>query len=104
MINTKKKNGHGLAKVLSKGLETEIHYQEISAEEARDLLKAKDFSREKIESLLSMYDSINRLQMLHVNPDYAKITGEMQSSPVDFVKRNRDLFVGKREEWGAQME
>lgn len=47
-ILTFAKNGHGLAKILSKGLETEIHYQEISASEARDLLKSKNFSKEKV--------------------------------------------------------
>ncbi len=53
------KNGHGLAKILSKGLETEIHYQEISANEARDLLKSKNFSKEKVEKILALNTFIN---------------------------------------------
>jgi hypothetical protein len=83
---------------MKKALGTDIKYEQISMEDARSLLKSKAFSEEKIESLLSAFESINRMQMMYVSPDYPLVTAQRQANLKEFFNRNKDLFIERREE------
>ena len=67
-------------------------------EEARSLLKSKGFPDDKIDGVLSMYESINRREMMYVHPDFVRLTGERQRPIVDFVRDHREEFAPAREE------
>ena len=83
---------------MKKALGTEIQYEQISMGDARSLLKSKGFPEEKIESLLSAYESINRMQMMYVSPDYPLVTAQRQTNLREFFNRNKDSFVERKEE------
>lgn len=72
-------NGPGLAEKLSSTLKNQIAYHECTMDEYHAILKELGFSECKIQGILSMYESINRMDMLFVSPDFPRYVSTFHS-------------------------